>query len=135
MGLLNISPALNSEPVIVTLPPNDTAEPFIVTDEFASLAFAIEPANIAFSTAPFAIVTAPAFVIVTSPDNAAAVKPVPSPINICVSVTAFADKTPELFASLTITVFAAASASSANATPPSFIVTAPDDTEKTAPRT
>ena len=72
-----------------------------------SLLSAILPANIEFSTEVAAIVTAPAFVIVTSPDNEAAVNPFPSPINICVSATAFAETTPELLASLTNTVFAA----------------------------
>ena len=80
-GLLNISPALNSEPVIVALPPNDTEEPFIVIEEFANLAFAIEPANLALVTALsgiFAVVTAsscisavaiPSSLIVTAPEE------------------------------------------------------------------
>ena len=55
-----------------------------VTTAFAASSSAptASSANIEFSTACEAIVTAPAFVIVTSPDSAAAVKPVPSPINI-----------------------------------------------------
>ena len=107
-------------PENVIVPPKETAvvvEPSeTVIELFESLLFAIDPANIPFVTEVFAIVTAPALVIVTSPDKAAAVKPVPSPINICVFVTAFADKTPELFASLTITVLAAALAIFANVT-------------------
>ena len=66
----------------------------------------MDPWSLPPATAPAAIVTAPAFVIVTSPDNAAAVKPVPSPMSNCVSPTAFAETTPELLASLTSTEFA-----------------------------
>ena len=54
--------------------------------------------------------------MVVSPDSAAAVNPVPSPIKISVVATAFADTTPELLASLTKTVFAAASAIFASVT-------------------
>ena len=80
-----------------------------VTTAFAanSSAPTASSANIEFTTFVAPIATTPAFVIVTSPDNAAAVNPVPSPISICVSVTAFAETTPELLASLTNTVFAA----------------------------
>ena len=46
------------------------------------------------------MVTTPALVMVTSPDKAAAVKPVPSPIKICVVANATSDNTPELFAFL-----------------------------------
>ena len=48
-----------SEPGVVTEPPNAIASPFIVIDEFASLAFSIEPANCVFETPPAFIVTAP----------------------------------------------------------------------------
>ena len=44
---------------IETEPPNDTPEPFIVIDEFASLALAIEPANWAFVIPLAFTVTAP----------------------------------------------------------------------------
>ena len=44
---------------IETEPPNDTPEPFIVIDEFASLALAIEPANCVFVIPPALTVTAP----------------------------------------------------------------------------
>ena len=76
--------------------------------------------------------TAPAFVMVASPDNAAAVKPFPSPIRTCVSATALSEGTPLELASLTFTVLAAISASSALATPPSLIVMSPEDAAKLA---
>ena len=83
-------------------------------------------AALAFTSAstitPDAIATTPALVIVASPDKAAAVNPVPSPIRICVLVTAFAERTPELFASLTITVLAAALAIFASVTLASVIL-------------
>ena len=37
---------------IVTEPPNEIAEPFIVIAEFANLAFAIEPASCEFVIVP-----------------------------------------------------------------------------------
>ena len=61
-------------PENVAVPPNEIAvvlEPsLIVIVELDSLLLAIEPANIPFSTACAAIVTAPALLIVTSPDTA-----------------------------------------------------------------
>ena len=63
------------------------------------------------------ISTTPALVIVASPLRAAAVKPVPSPISICVSATALADMSPSELASRTITVLAATCCIFANVTP------------------
>ena len=79
-----------------------------------------------------ATVTAPAFVMVASPDRAAAVNPVPSPITIWVVATAKSEGTPDELAFLTLTVLAAISASSALATPPSLIVMSPEDAAKFA---
>ena len=45
--------------------------------------------------------------MVASPDKAAAVNPVPSPISICVLVRATSDNTPELLAFLAKILFAA----------------------------
>ena len=41
------------------LPPKETAEPLIVTEEFASLLFAIDPASISFVTVLFGKTTVP----------------------------------------------------------------------------
>ena len=70
-----------------------------------------------------ATVTAPAFVMVASPDNAAAVNPVPSPIRISVVAKATSEGTPEESAFLTLTVLAAISANLALVTPPSVTLT------------
>ena len=94
--LLSVPPSLTSNSSVVARPEVRAVCPDI------TLLFNMEP-----STEVAAIVTTPAFVIVTSPDKAAAVNQVPSPINICMVVSALAETTPELLASLTKTVFAA----------------------------
>jgi len=60
--------------------------------------------------------------MVTSPLSAAEVKPVPSPISIWVSATAFADIEPKELASLTNTVLAGTCWNLANVTPSDALV-------------
>ena len=79
-----LSPTVTSfvVPENVIVPPKEIAvvlEPSATVIElFESLALAIEPANIAFVTEVFAIVTAPLDANVTSPDTATGLKLVPS---------------------------------------------------------